>query len=85
MSKAVIHIDAWKSAPIPITGKPKKNWRVNVGTRSGGEYRVVLESVSHEICRGCLIDTPPEHKRDWKKGDQVLFHVDHILGSDSWL
>lgn len=71
-------LDEWKirSPSIPIC-IPRQKEKVTIGTRCN-MYMVIVNSVSNDIIRGQLVNTPPETKH-FKKWDDVVFHMDNIL------
>ena len=73
-----IYIDQWRTPPIPIPARPTKNMYAKIGTKSN-EYTLIVESVSADLCRGRLLESPPQKKKDWTKHDRFIFHIEHIL------
>ena len=71
-------LDEWRirSPTIPIR-TPKKKEHVVIGTPLT-EYKILVESVSQDLVIGILINTPPKAKH-FRKGDNIMFHVDNIL------
>lgn len=72
-------IDEWRqrpqnSDPIKI---PIRKENVLIGTYKNN-YIVEVESISRELLHGKILNTPPKDKH-FKKGDCVIFHMDHIL------
>lgn len=67
-------IDNGKTKPIHI---PKKDSKIVIGTYKN-TYMVRVKSVSKDLVRGNIINTPPSYKH-FRKGDDVIFHIDNIL------
>lgn len=75
-------LDEWRkrSNPLPIN-IPSKKENVLIGTHKNN-YIIEIESISRELLQGKVLNTPPKDKH-FKKGDRVIFHMDHILQSSS--
>lgn len=72
------NLDEWRkrSNTIPIK-IPLKKENVKIGTFKN-DYIIEVEGISRELLHGKVINTPPKDKH-FKKGDGVIFHMDHIL------
>jgi len=71
-------LDQWRerspSIPICIPGRGQE---VVIGTFYN-DYTIRIKSISDAIVRGNVLNTPPKNKH-FKKGDDVIFHMDQIL------
>ena len=77
----MIYLDEWKSRSKPIDIPIKKQIdKVQLQSNSGNLIVILNSSAKEnsELMVGIVDSTPPKSKQ-YKKGDKVLFHIDHMI------
>lgn len=74
-------LDNWIAASKPISIPVRKQTIIVVGTPNN-KYKVLVESLSDEIIRGAVLNTPPFGKH-YEKGDRIIVHRDNILAIEN--